>query len=91
MLRRFEEEEDLAITIVVDTTAQYPIGSETHIRIGSEWIRVGKIAASSFEDCQRGVRGTTASAHLRNEKVVHGTDFRRTVRVPGTRDARGNR
>ncbi len=89
--RLISDIDDVQTTIAVDTTAQYPIGTETHIRIGSEWIRVGKIAASSFEDCQRGVRGTTASAHLRNEKVVHGTDFRRTVRVPGTRDARGNR
>lgn len=81
--------DDVQTTIDVDSTAQYPIGPETYIRIDEEWIRVGEIAARSFNDCVRGVRGTTPRVHLRHQKIVHGTDFRRTVRVPGTRDARG--
>lgn len=81
--------DDVQTDISVDSTAQYPIGAETHIRIDDEWIRVGQLTPTAFVDCVRGVRGTQASPHLRNQRVVHGTDFRRTVRVPTSRDARG--
>ncbi|MGE4601723.1 MAG: type II secretion system protein [Planctomycetota bacterium] len=81
--------DDSQTTITVDSTAQYPTGSDSFIRIDEEWIQVGKIIDREFTNCIRAVRGTSARVHERNTPVVHGTTFHRTVRVPGTRDARG--
>jgi hypothetical protein len=72
--------------ILVDSTAQYPVGPDSYIRIDSEWIRVGRLTSRAFLDCERGMRGTTAVEHSRLQSVVHGSEFRKTVRIPGARD-----
>ncbi|MEE2890245.1 MAG: type II secretion system protein [Planctomycetota bacterium] len=89
LARLTTELDDFQTTIHVDSTAQYPMGSDEYIRIDAEWIKVGKMTDRSFTDCTRGARGTSATVHERLRPVVHGTTFRRTIRVPGNRDARG--
>ncbi len=83
--------DDSARTIRVDNTAQYPVTPDSYIRIDAEWIRVGEIGPRSFNDCQRGARGTTAVDHRRGTSVVHGSNFHKTVRIPTSRDPGGVR
>ncbi len=83
--------DDSSKTIPVDSTAQYPIGADNFIRIDSEWILVGRIEAAAFLDCDRGMRGSIATTHPRLRQVVHGSSFRKTVRIPGARDPGGAR
>ena len=78
-------------SIRVDNVAEYARDGELFVRIDSEWIQVGGISGNRLIDCVRGVRGTRAQEHLRGTSVVTGTEFRRTVRIPGYRDSRGPR
>ena len=82
-----ESDEDLPL----DSVAEYSRDGELFVRLDSEWIQVGSISGSRLIDCIRGVRGTKAQEHLKGTRVVSGTEFRRTVRIPGYRDARGPR
>ncbi|MAJ28827.1 hypothetical protein CBD41_05380 [bacterium TMED181] len=77
--------------IPVDSVNEYATTGELFVRLDSEWIQVGKISGKNFVDCVRGVRGTRAQEHFRGTRVVNGTEFRKTVRIPGYRDARGPR
>ncbi|MBC8261032.1 MAG: prepilin-type N-terminal cleavage/methylation domain-containing protein [Planctomycetia bacterium] len=77
--------------LILDSVNEYSTNGQLHIRLDSEWILVGEIQGNRFVDCQRGVRGTKAVEHLRGTRAVSGTEFRRTIRIPGYRDARGPR
>ena len=82
-----ESDENLPL----DSVAEYSRDGELFVRLDSEWIQVGSISGNRLVDCIRGVRGTKAQEHLKGTRVVSGTEFRRTIRVPGYRDARGPR
>ncbi len=77
--------------IRIDSAAQYARSGDLFIRLNSEWIQVGSISGNQFIDCQRGMRGTQAQEHPRGTTVVSGTEFRKTIRIPGYRDSRGPR
>ncbi|MDE0959326.1 MAG: prepilin-type N-terminal cleavage/methylation domain-containing protein [Planctomycetota bacterium] len=91
LARLISDIDDRTAEIRVDSTAQYPVGPDHYIRIDSEWIRVGRITRGAFLDCERGMRGSVAQQHARLRPVVHGSEFRKTVRIPGSRDPGGQR
>lgn len=72
-------------TIQVDRTTHYPDGAFQYVKIGDEWIRYGRKTKNSFDEVERGVRGTIAAEHERGTPVLYGTTFTRIVRIPGAR------
>ncbi len=60
--------------------------AERHVKIGSEWIRFEAIEGNQLTGCTRGVRGTTAEAHLSGSRVHHGRTVVRDYTISTFRD-----
>lgn len=70
----------------LDLTQHYPEDAFPYVKLGDEWIRYESIRGRRLLGCERGVRGTTPTAHAVGTVAVFGQTFSRVVRIPAARD-----